>query len=86
MTARAETKRAEVYNMEERFRTPVCSILEDSESYQVLMDLPGVTQDRLEITCENGKISVLGRLENRRYDEYQHWGREACTGSFRREF
>lgn len=40
---------------------PVYEVTETKEAYGLVVQLPGVTKDGLELTAENGQFSVVGR-------------------------
>ncbi|PYI89316.1 MAG: heat-shock protein Hsp20 [Verrucomicrobia bacterium] len=45
----------------ERFITPVASVTEDGDAYQLKVEMPGVNKDGLEISVENNELSIIGR-------------------------
>jgi len=43
------------------FVTPVASVTEDSDAYQLKVEMPGVNKEGLEISVENNELSIIGR-------------------------
>ena len=45
----------------EHFVTPVASVTEDGDAYQLTVEMPGVSKEGLEISVENNELSIIGR-------------------------
>src|SRR5437764_2377899 len=45
----------------EHFVTPVASVSEDGDAYQLTVEMPGVSKEGLEISVENNELSIIGR-------------------------
>ena len=45
----------------EPFITPVASVTEDGDAYQLKVEMPGVSKEGLEISVENNELSIIGR-------------------------
>jgi HSP20 family protein len=43
------------------FVTPVANILETADGYLLEAEMPGVAKDGLEVTVENGELTIVGR-------------------------
>lgn len=66
---------------------PPVDIKETKEGYELLADLPGLTPDDVEITVENGVLTMSGERKNETVDENKGYRRvERTYGSFRRSF
>ena len=67
------------------FVTPLANIVETDDGYVLQAEMPGVTRDGLEVTVENGDLTILGRRKS-----YESPGvllyRESRTADFRRSF
>jgi HSP20 family protein len=67
------------------FVTPLANIVETDDGYVLQAEMPGVTRDGLEVTVENGDLTILGRRKS-----YESPGvllyRESRTSDFRRSF
>lgn len=61
---------------------PVYSIRETPAAFDVTVDLPGVAKDGLEITSEDGLLSVVGRRSWRRPEGWTRLHRESVDADF----
>lgn len=43
------------------YTTPLANIRETKDGYVLEAEMPGVTKDGLEVTIENGELSIVGR-------------------------
>jgi len=43
------------------YSTPPANILESKDGYVLEAEMPGVSKDGLEVTVENGELTILGR-------------------------
>lgn len=67
------------------YLTPRANILETKDGYVLEAELPGVAKDGLEITVENGQLTIVGRrtvVENQGRQIY----RESRAQDYRRVF
>jgi HSP20 family protein len=67
------------------YLTPLANILETKDGYILEAEMPGVNKDGLEITVENGELTIVGRraaVESRGRELY----RESRAFDFRRSF
>ncbi len=67
------------------YLTPLANILESKDGYVLEAEMPGVNKDGLEITVENGELTIVGRraaVEARGRELY----RESRATDFRRSF
>ncbi|MCE9611710.1 MAG: Hsp20/alpha crystallin family protein [Chthoniobacter sp.] len=57
------TKSAEASNGATRvsYLTPLANILETKEAYVLEAELPGVAKENLEVSVENGQLTITGR-------------------------
>ncbi|MEP6668989.1 MAG: Hsp20/alpha crystallin family protein [Chthoniobacter sp.] len=65
--------------------TPLANVLETKDGYVLEAELPGVGKDGVELTVENGELTIVGRravVENRGREVY----RESRVRDFRRTF
>ena len=65
--------------------TPAVDIHEDAEAYHVSVDLPGIDPKNIEVTADNGLLSIRGQREEVHEDKEQKRS-ERVFGSFLREF
>lgn len=83
---RAETAPAEQTRSEPHF-TPAADIVETAESLVVLMDMPGVGKDDVEVGLDQGVLSVFGRARSRKLDEgFRPVYAEYQPGHYQRSF
>jgi len=67
------------------YLTPLANILETKDSYVLEAEMPGVNKDGLDITVENGELTIVGRraaVEPRGREVY----RESRAFDYRRTF
>jgi len=65
--------------------TPLANILESKDGYLLEAEMPGVNKDGLEVTVENGELTIVGHratVENRGREVY----RESRAFDYRRAF
>jgi len=65
--------------------TPLANILESKDGYVLEAEMPGVNKEGLEVTVENGELTIVGRrpvVENRGRQVY----RESRPVDYRRAF
>lgn len=66
---------------------PAVDIKETKEGYELLADLPGLTAADVDITVENGVLTMSGEKKSETVDEKSGYRRvERSHGSFRRAF
>ena len=66
---------------------PKVDIIEDKGNFVVLLDVPGVDPQTIEVTTEANILSVSGKRDRERQgDETNTRIRERATGEFRRSF
>lgn len=46
---------------EEQFLAPMASVTEDNDGYMLLVEMPGVSKEGLEISIENNELTITGR-------------------------
>jgi HSP20 family protein len=67
------------------YLTPLANILETKDGYVLEAEMPGVNKEGLEITVENGELTIFGRratVETRGREVY----RESRAQDYRRAF
>lgn len=70
-----------------RVWTPRADISETDEEYRVMLDLPGVSKDEVDISVENQRLIVQGeRKEEKREEDENYLRVERTHGSFYRSF
>ncbi|HEY3897943.1 MAG TPA: Hsp20/alpha crystallin family protein [Chthoniobacter sp.] len=72
-------------NRRVEYLTPLANILETNDGYLLEAEMPGVNKDGLDITVENGELTIVGHrapVENRGREVY----RESRSFDYRRTF
>ncbi len=65
---------------------PHVDILEDAQQLTVLADLPGVKAEDIDIRCEQGELTIRGRVTGRVPGKVRFLRREYGVGDFERSF
>lgn len=65
--------------------TPRFDVYENANEYVLIGDLPGVAPGGLDVTFENGELSIFGRVEPR-HGQTRCFAGEYGVGDFRRTF
>ena len=67
--------------------SPAVDITETEMQFVIHADLPGVKPDQIEVTAENGILTLKGTRESRKEEEKDNYKRiERFSGSFMRRF
>jgi HSP20 family protein len=70
----------------ERFMRPRTSIHEYEDLVKIMIDMPGVSKDNLEINFNRGELAVIGRRETWEKGKMKACYYERFDGNFRRVF
>jgi len=60
---RTEQRPASETSQRVSYLTPPADILETNEGYVLKADMPGVPKEGLEVTVENGELTITGRVQ-----------------------
>jgi len=66
--------------------TPLVDVIENGDGFTFLADLPGVKADDLDVTFENGTLTIAGRVNPRQPAGTGYVWREYGVGHFYRSF
>lgn len=66
-----------------RYLRPRASVTETADGFTVQVEMPGVPQDGLEVTFENGDLTLIG---HRTTDGHEVLHRESSAADYRRTF
>ena len=69
-----------------RYLRPRASITETTDGFTVQVEMPGVTQDGLEVTFENGDLTLVGHRADISRDGHETLYRESNAADYRRTF
>ena len=81
-----EVEKAEESTRPARAFLPAADIFEGEDVLTVVLEMPGVSKDDVDIKIENGVLTVEGRIEFRKYDGLQPVYSEYNVGPYRRTF
>lgn len=65
---------------------PATDIYENEDGYLLRCDMPGVSQDQVDVTLEDGVLTVTGTQSEQKRDGYEEVYTEYPTGIYRRAF
>jgi len=65
---------------------PALDITESTEGYHLLIDLPGVAQDQVDIEVENNQLSITGQRNQATTTPIKRHHNERMQGTFSRQF
>jgi HSP20 family protein len=65
---------------------PTTDIFETNDALKVVMEMPGVDKNNLEVNVENDVLSVSGRIDLSKYEKLQPVYTEYNIGHYRRSF
>ena len=65
---------------------PTTDIFETEDALTVVLEMPGVDRDNIEVSVENGVLTVEGRINFDKYEGLQPVYSEYNIGPFRRSF
>jgi len=69
-----------------RTYVPVTDIFETEQALTVVMEMPGVDKQNVEVTVENDVLSVVGRIDFAKYESLQPVYTEHNIGHYARTF
>jgi HSP20 family protein len=65
---------------------PTTDIFETEDALTVVLEMPGVTRDNVEVSVENGMVTVEGKINFDKYEGLQPVYSEYNIGPYRRSF
>jgi HSP20 family molecular chaperone IbpA len=69
-----------------RFYVPATDIFETGDALKIVMEVPGVPKDAVDVKIENEMLRVEGRIETANYNGYEPLYTEYPVGHFARSF
>jgi HSP20 family protein len=69
-----------------RFYVPATDIFETGDALKVVMEIPGVLKEAIDVKVENDILSVEGRIQTTNYDGLEPLYTEYPIGHFARSF
>jgi HSP20 family molecular chaperone IbpA len=81
-----EVEKAEEPTTPMRAFLPTTDIFETEDALTVLLEMPGVDRDNIDVSVENGMLTVEGKINFKKYDGLQPIYSEYNIGPYRRTF
>lgn len=81
-----EVEKAQESTRPMRAFLPTTDIFETDEALTMLLEMPGVDRENIEISVENGVLTVEGKINFSKYEGLQPVYSEYNIGPFRRTF
>jgi HSP20 family molecular chaperone IbpA len=81
-----EVEKAEEPTTPMRAFLPTTDIFETEDALTVLLEMPGVDRDDIDVSVENGMLTVEGKINFKKYDGLQPIYSEYNIGPYRRTF
>jgi HSP20 family molecular chaperone IbpA len=81
-----EVDRAEESTRPTRAFMPSADIFETEEALSVVLEMPGVSRDNVDINVEDGVLTVEGRIDFGKYEGLRPLYSEYNVGPYRRSF
>ena len=81
-----EVERAEESTRPMRAFEPRADIFETEENLTVVLEMPGVSKDNVDVSVDNGVLSIEGRIDFQKYDGLRPVYSEYNVGPYRRSF
>lgn len=69
-----------------RLFQPVADIFETDESLTVVLEMPGVSKDSVDVGLDNGVLTVSGQIDFSKYEGLQPVYTEYNVGNYQRSF
>jgi HSP20 family protein len=70
----------------ERVFLPVTDIFETEQALTVMLEMPGVDTQNVEVGVENEVLTIIGRIDFSKYEKLQPLYTEYNIGNYRRSF
>jgi HSP20 family molecular chaperone IbpA len=71
---------------EQEWRTPYCDILERKDCFEIILDMPGIKEENLEITFQGGTLNITGKICKCKKEGLEVMKLEYIPVDFKREF
>lgn len=69
-----------------RFFVPTTDIFETEESLSLVVEMPGVDKSKVDVSVEDGVLTIQGQLDFTKYEGMQPVYAEYSIGHYRRSF
>jgi HSP20 family protein len=81
-----EVEKPEETTVPARFYQPNTDIFEDEGSLTLVMEMPGVLKDNVDITIEKNVLDVEGKIDFSKYEDLEPVYTEYNVGHYKRSF
>lgn len=81
-----EVQKAEESTVPARTFVPTTDIFETKDALTVVMEMPGVAREGIDVSLENDVLSVYGKIDFSNYENLQPVYTEYNIGHYRRRF
>jgi HSP20 family protein len=81
-----EVDKAQESTTPTRAYMPTADIFETENALTVVLEMPGVSKDNVDVSVENGLLTVEGRIDFKKYEGLQPVYGEYNVGPYRRSF
>jgi HSP20 family molecular chaperone IbpA len=81
-----EVEKAQESTTPTRAFIPSADIYESEDALTVVLEMPGVSRDGIDVTIEDGVLTIEGRIDFSKYDGLQPVYSEYNVGPYRRSF
>ncbi len=81
-----EVEKTEEATIPARFYVPNTDIFEDESALTVVMEMPGVQKENVEIKIEKNVLAVEGRIDFSKYENFDPIYTEYNVGPYKRSF
>lgn len=81
-----EVEKAQEATRPTRAFLPTTDIFETEDALTLVLEMPGVDRDNIEVSVENGVLTVEGRINFGKYESLQPVYSEYNIGPYRRSF
>lgn len=69
-----------------RYYVPQADIFETDNALSVVLEMPGATKDNISVNLENNQISIEGRIDFSKYENFEPLYTEYNIGHYKRSF
>jgi HSP20 family protein len=81
-----EVDKAQESTIPTRAYMPTADIFETEDALTVVLEMPGVSKDNVDVSVENGVLTIEGRIDFKKYEGLQPLYSEYNVGPYRRSF
>ena len=81
-----EVEKKQESTMPVRDFVPVTDIFETEQALTVVLEMPGVSKESVEVGVENDVITITGRIDSSKYEGLQQLYTEYNIGNYSRSF